>query len=350
MGPGSAWNYGAMVDAIADAGLREDQYRKNPRAGLIMGSGGASTSAIVRAADINREKGSPRRIGPFEVPKTMGSTASATLAVPFGIFGVNFTNSAACSTSALCIRNACLEIMLGYQDLVFAGGSEELDWTLSNAFDAMGAMSSKRNDEPQKASRAYDADRDGFVIAGGGGVLVLEELSHARARQARIYAEIVGLGHTSDGYDMVAPSGEGAERCMRLALDMIPEWNGQVDYVNPHATSTPLGDVIELVAIDNVLDLRAQKSGIIAGTKSLSGHSLGTADAQEAIYTLLAMWGNFIPANANVEKLDPEIVENDALVRSLALQVIEDVEINIALSNSFGFGGTNATLVFRKWH
>lgn len=347
MAMGSAWNFAAMLEAIADSGLEDDQYRHNPRYGIIMGSGGPSTSATVDAADITRKNGSPKRVGPLVVPKTMSSTASATLAVAFNIQGVNNTVSAACATGPLCIRSACLEIMLGYQDVVFAGASEEVTWTLSNAFDALGAMSSNYNDEPARASRAYDKDRDGFVISGGAGVLVLEEYEHAVARGAQIYAEIVGLGHNSDGADMVAPTGEGARRCMQMALKMIPDWDGHVDYINPHATSTPAGDIIELQAIASVLGL-AHDQTKIAGTKCLTGHSLGAAGVHEAIYTLLMMQHGFVSPNINVDNLDPQILDNQDLVDALVFEDAIDHEINLAFSNSFGFGGTNATLVFQK--
>ena len=348
MGMGSAWNYAAMHEAIADAGFNEKDYFNNPRVGIIMGSGGSSTSTIVEAADITREKGSPKRIGPVAVPKTMSSTASATLAVAFGIQGVNNSGTAACATSGVCIRSACMEIQMGHQDVVFAGGSEELHWTLSNAFDAARAMSSKYNDNPATASRAYDADRDGFVIGGGAGVLVLEELEHAKARGATIYAEIVGYGHTSDGDDMVVPSGEGAIRCMRMALDQIPDWDGHMDYVNPHATSTPVGDVKELQAIAAVLGLEHDQTKF-SGTKCLNAHTLGAASVHESIHTLLMMKHNFVSANASVENLDPEILKNQDLVEALVLGESIEHEINIAMSNSFGFGGTNVTLVFRRF-
>jgi 3-oxoacyl-[acyl-carrier-protein] synthase-1 len=302
-----------------------------------MGSGGPSTSTIVAAADITREKGAPKRIGPFAVPKAMSSTASATLATWFKIKGVNYSISSACATSNHCIGNAAELIQWGKQDMVFAGGSEELDWTLSDMFDAMGAMSSKYNATPEKASRAYDADRDGFVIAGGAGVLVLEELEHAKARGAKIYAEIAGYGATSDGDDMVAPSGEGAMRCMRLA---IKDLKGPVDYINPHATSTPIGDVKEIEAIREVFGAKCPP---ISATKSLTGHSLGAAGAQEAIYSLLMMNNGFICESANIDNLDPAMADMN-IVRERR----DNVTLNTVLSNSFGFGGTNASIVFKR--
>jgi 3-oxoacyl-[acyl-carrier-protein] synthase I len=334
MGKGAAWNYIAMQEAIAMAGLEESDV-KNPRTGIIMGSGGPSTRTVVEAADITREKG-PKRIGPLAVPKAMSSTASATLATPFGIKGLNYTISSACATSKHCIGNGCEQIQMGKQDIVFAGGHEDLDWTLSNLFDAMGAMSSDFNATPEKASRAYDRDRDGFVIAGGAGVLVLEELEHAKARGATIYAEVVGYGATSDGYDMVAPSGEGAERCMRLALETV---KGPVDYINPHATSTPVGDAKEMEAIRAVFGDRCPP---ISATKSLTGHSLGATGVQESIYCILMMQNRFLCESANIENLDPAF-DDVPILRARR----DDVNVAIALSNSFGFGGTNATLVFK---
>jgi 3-oxoacyl-[acyl-carrier-protein] synthase-1 len=303
-----------------------------------MGSGGPSTSTIVAAADVTREKGSPKRIGPFAVPKAMSSTASATLATWFKIKGVNYSISSACATSNHCIGNAAELIQWGKQDLVFAGGSEELDWTLSDMFDAMGAMSSGFNDTPEKASRAYDRDRDGFVIAGGAGVLVLEELEHAKARGAKIYAEVAGYGATSDGDDMVAPSGEGAVRCMKLALGTV---KAPIDYINPHATSTPIGDIKEIEAIRDVFG--ADKCPPISATKSLSGHSLGAAGAQEAIYSLLMMNNGFICESANIENLDPAMADMN-IVRARK----DGVALGCVLSNSFGFGGTNASVVFKR--
>jgi len=338
MGRGAAWNYIAMTQVIQDAGLEKNEV-SNPRTGIIMGSGGPSTRAIVEAADITREKG-PRRIGPFAVPKAMSSTNSATLATPFEIKGVNYSISSACATSNHCIGNAYETIQMGKQDIIFAGGGEELDWTLSNLFDAMGAMSTKYNATPQTASRAYDANRDGFVIAGGAGVLVLEELEHAKARGARIYGEIVGYGATSDGYDMVQPSGEGAVRCMKLALSTV---NEPIDYINPHATSTPVGDLREIEAIREVFG-SGDDCPPIAATKSLTGHSLGATGVQEAIYSLLMMNNGFICESAHIEELDPEFADMP-IVRERR----DDVTLNCVLSNSFGFGGTNATLVFQRY-
>lgn len=336
MGKGAAWNYIAMQQAIAQAGLEEADI-KNPRTGIIMGSGGPSTRTVVEAADITREKG-PKRIGPLAVPKAMSSTASATLATPFGIKGVNYTISSACATSKHCIGNAYELIQWGKQDIVFAGGHEDLDWTLSDLFDAMGAMSSDFNATPSVASRAYDAARDGFVIAGGAGVLVLEELEHAKARGASILAEIVGYGATSDGYDMVAPSGEGAERCMRMALETV---RGKVDYLNPHATSTPVGDAREMEAIRAVFG-SGDSAPQISATKSLTGHSLGATGVQESIYCILMMQNRFLCESANIETLDPLFADMPIL-----RQRRDNVDVGVALSNSFGFGGTNATLVFQ---
>jgi 3-oxoacyl-[acyl-carrier-protein] synthase-1 len=336
MGAGAAWNYLAMEQAIRDAGL-EDKDVSNERTGLIMGSGGPSTRAIVQAADTTREKG-PKKVGPFEVPKAMSSTNSATLSTPYHIKGASYSISSACSTSAHCIGNGSEMIQWGKQDIVFAGGGEELDWTLSVLFDAMNAMSSDFNDRPEVASRAYDVNRDGFVIAGGAGVVVLEELEHARARGAKIYAELVGYGATSDGFDMVAPSGEGAARCMRLAMSNL---NGQkIDYINPHATSTQIGDVKEIEAIREVFGENAPP---ISATKSLTGHSLGAAGAHEAIYSLLMMNNGFICESANIETIDPEVAD-----MPIARKRIDNVDLNCVMSNSFGFGGTNATLVFRR--
>ena len=335
---GGAWNHVAMEQAIADAGLEESDIT-NERTGIIMGSGGPSTRTIVEAAEITLKNGSPKRIGPFAVPKAMSSTASATLATWFKIHGVNYSISSACSTSAHCIGNAAEMIQWGKQDIMFAGGAEELDWTLSVLFDAMGAMSSKYNDTPASASRAYDVSRDGFVIAGGAGVLVLEELEHAKARGARIYAELIGYGATSDGYDMVAPSGEGAMRCMRQALATV---SGPVDYINTHGTSTPVGDLKEMQAIREVF---GDKVPYITSTKSLTGHSLGAAGVQESIYSLLMMQGRFIGESAHITELDPEF-EGMPIVRKR----MDDVRIDTVLSNSFGFGGTNATLVFQRYN
>jgi 3-oxoacyl-[acyl-carrier-protein] synthase I len=334
---GGAWNHVAMKQAIADAGLGDDDV-SNERTGIIMGSGGPSTRTIVEAAEITEKNGSPKRIGPFAVPKAMSSTASATLATWFKIHGVNYSISSACSTSAHCIGNAYELIQWGKQDMIFAGGHEDLDWTMSNLFDAMGAMSSKFNDTPTVASRAYDVNRDGFVIAGGAGVLVIEELEHAKARGAKIYAEIVGYGATSDGYDMVAPSGEGAVRCMRQALSTVKT---PVDYINTHGTSTGVGDSKEMAAIREVF---GDNIPHIASTKSLTGHSLGAAGVQESIYSLLMMQAGFIGESAHIEELDPEF-EGMPIVRKR----IDDARIDVALSNSFGFGGTNATLVFQRY-
>jgi 3-oxoacyl-[acyl-carrier-protein] synthase I len=336
MGAGAAWNYLAMEQAIRDAGLEENDV-SNERTGLIMGSGGPSTRAIVQAADTTREKG-PKKVGPFEVPKAMSSTNSATLSTPFHIKGVSYSISSACSTSAHCIGNGSELIQMGKQDIVFAGGGEELDWTLSVLFDAMNAMSSDFNDRPEVASRAYDLNRDGFVIAGGGGVLVLEELEHARARGARIYGELVGYGATSDGFDMVAPSGEGAVRCMRMAMANVRE---QIDYINPHATSTQIGDLKEIEAIREVF---GDKAPPISATKSLTGHSLGAAGAHEAIYSLLMMNNGFICESANIETIDPAFADMPIVRKRM-----DNVDLTCVMSNSFGFGGTNATLVFRRY-
>jgi len=337
MGPGAAYNFLAMQQAIADSGLEEGEV-SNPRTGLIMGSGGPSTSNFFEAHQIVIEKGAPKRMGPFMVTRCMSSTNSACLATPFKIKGVNYSITSACSTSAHCIGNGVEQIQMGKQDIVFAGGGEELDWTLSCLFDAMGAMSSKYNDRPAVASRAYDANRDGFVIAGGAGVLVLEELEHAKARGAKIYGEIVGYGATSDGYDMVAPSGEGAVRCMRQALEGV---GLPVDYINPHATSTPIGDIKEIEAIREVF---GDKCPPISATKSLTGHSLGAAGAQEAIYSLLMMQNGFLCESAHIEELDPDMADMPIL-----RQRQDNVEVNCVLSNSFGFGGTNAALVFKRF-
>ena len=336
MGDAAAYNYIAMQQAIEDSGLTEAQI-SNPRTGLVVGSGGASHANTVAAADILRSKGI-RRIGPYMVPKTMGSTTSANLATAFKIKGVNYSMSSACSTSAHCIGNAMEQIQFGKQDIVFAGGGEELGWQGSVMFDGMGALSSKYNDTPEKASRAYDADRDGFVISGGGGLVVLEELEHAKGRSARIYAELVGYGATSDGYDMVQPSGEGAVRCMRQALQDV---DGRVDYINAHGTSTPVGDMKELEAIIEVFGDDAPK---ISSTKSLTGHALGAAGVNEAIYSILMMQHNFIAASANIDNLDAG-AEGLPIVRALET----DLPLNTVLSNSFGFGGTNACLVFQRY-
>jgi 3-oxoacyl-[acyl-carrier-protein] synthase I len=334
MGEGSGWNYIAMQEAIDDSGLTKDDI-SHPRTGIIMGSGGPSAAAIVAAADTAREKGA-KRVGPFAVPKAMSSTASATLATPFEIKGVNYSISSACATSAHCIGDAYEHISSGKQDVMFAGGSEELDWTLSVLFDAMGAMSSKYNETPERASRAYDKNRDGFVIAGGAGVLVLEEYQRAKKRGAKIYGEVAGYGANSDGYDMVAPSGEGAARCMKLAMKYLDR---PVDYLNTHGTSTPVGDIKEMEAVRAVF---GAKPPLISSTKSLTGHSLGAAGVQEAIYSLLMLNHGFACESANIEELDPAFEDLPILRKR------EDRELNCVLSNSFGFGGTNATLAFTR--
>ena len=334
MGAAAAYGYLAMQQAIIDAGLEENDVSNN-RTGIIMGAGGSSTEDMVETADILREKGL-KRVGPYRVTRTMSSTVSACLATPFRIKGVNYSISSACSTSAHCIGNAVELIQLGKQDILFAGGGEAEHWSLSCMFDAMGALSTKYNDNPGKASRAYDVDRDGFVIAGGGGVLVVEELEHAKARGAKIYAEITGYGATSDGYDMVAPSGEGAVRCMQMA--MATTKSKTIDYINAHGTSTPVGDITEIKA---VREMFGDNIPPINSTKSLTGHSLGAAGVQEAIYSLLMMENNFICESANIETLDP-VLEGVPIVRSRQ----DNVTLNTVMSNSFGFGGTNATLVF----
>jgi 3-oxoacyl-[acyl-carrier-protein] synthase-1 len=336
-GGGTAWNHVAMDQAIRDAGLEPSEI-SNERTGMVMGSGGPSTHAIVEAADKARQSGSSKKVGPFAVPKAMSSTASATLATWFKIKGVNYSISSACATSNHCIGNAYEIIQLDKQDIIFAGGCEELDWTLSVLFDGMGAMSSHFNDRPHRASRAFDKDRDGFVIAGGAGVVVLEELEHAKARGARIYGEIVGYGATSDGFDMVSPSGEGAVRCMKMALARVGE---PVDYINPHATSTPIGDIREIEAIREVF---GDNCPTISATKSLTGHSLGATGVQEAIYSLLMMNNGFIAESANIEEIDPAMAD-----MPIARERLDDVAIDCVMSNSFGFGGTNATLVFQRY-
>jgi 3-oxoacyl-[acyl-carrier-protein] synthase-1 len=336
MGDSAAYNYIAMQEAVEDSGLSEDMV-SNERTGLIAGSGGASTQNVALAVDTLREKGI-RRVGPYMVPRTMSSTNSACLATPFKIRGVNYSISSACSTSAHCIGNASELIQFGKQDIVFAGGGEELHWTLTLMFDAMGALSSKYNDVPETASRPYDATRDGFVIAGGGGMVVLEELEHARARGAKIYAELVGYGATSDGYDMVQPSGEGAVRCMQQAMSTVQE---PIDYINAHGTSTPVGDMRELEAVRSVFGANIPK---INSTKSLSGHSLGAAGVHEAIYSLLMMQEDFLCASANINELDPAGADFP-IIR----ERIDNAGVNVMMSNSFGFGGTNATLVLRRW-
>jgi 3-oxoacyl-[acyl-carrier-protein] synthase-1 len=336
MGNSAAYNYLAMKEAVEDSGLGEELI-SNPRTGLITGSGGASTENVCLAIDLLREKGI-RRVGPYMVPRTMSSTTSACLATPFKIHGVNYSISSACSTSAHCMGNGYELIQFGKQDIIFAGGGEELHWTLTLMFDAMGALSSKYNAAPETASRPYDANRDGFVIAGGGGVVVLEELEHALRRDARIYAELVGYGATSDGYDMVQPSGEGAVRCMQQALSTIEE---PVDYINAHGTSTPVGDMRELEAIRTVFGDKVPR---ITSTKSITGHSLGAAGVHEAIYSLLMMQEDFISPSANISELDPAGADFP-IVRECQT----NAGLNTVMSNSFGFGGTNATLVFRRW-
>ena len=337
MGDGAAYAYVAMKEAIADSGF-DDSVITSDRTGLVMGSGGPSTSAQVLAADTAREKGA-KRIGPYAVPKTMCSTVSANISTAFHMRGLSYSISSACSTSAHCIGNGAELIQWGKQDVVFAGGAEELHWTLTVLFDAMGALSSKFNDQPTRASRPFDVDRDGFVIAGGAGVVVLEELEHAKARGAKIYGEIVGYGATSDGVDMVAPSGEGARRCMQMATAGLG--NTKVDYINAHGTSTPAGDMTEVKAIQEVFGAHSPK---ISSTKSLTGHSQGATGAHEVIYSLIMMNNNFIAASANVDNLDPEA--GDAEIVSTR---IDDAELNCVLSNSFGFGGTNATLAFKRF-
>lgn len=340
MGQGAAYNYLAMEQAIADSGLEESQV-SNERTGMVMGSGGPSTINLFNAHQITLEKGAPKRMGPFMVTRCMSSTNSACLATPFKIKGVNYSITSACSTSAHCIGNGVEQIQMGKQDIVFAGGGEELDWSMSCLFDAMGAMSSKYNDTPEKASRAFDANRDGFVIAGGGGVVVLEELTHAVARGAKIYAEVTGYGATSDGHDMVAPSGEGGERSMKLAISTIGERS--VNYINAHGTSTPAGDVTEVEAVRRVFSDKEQP--IISSTKSLTGHSLGATGVQEAIYSLIMLDKDFVAASANISELDPALKENE-----IATKRIDNASLDTVLSNSFGFGGTNASLAMSKYN
>ncbi len=340
MGDGAAYTFIAMDQAVKDSGLSESDI-SNERTGIIVGSGGPSTKSFFKAHNIVRETGTPKRIGPFGVTKGMSSTVSACLATPFRIKGVNYSITSACSTSAHCIGNGTELIQMGKQDIVFAGGGEELDWTLSCLFDAMGAMSSKYNDTPERASRTYDANRDGFVIAGGGGIVVLEELEHAKARGAKIYAEVTGYGATSDGYDMVAPSGEGGERAMRLALSTLPK-DRRIDYINSHGTSTQVGDVTEVEAIRRVFG--KGRTPPIASTKSLTGHCLGGAGVWEAIFSLIMLNGNFIAASANVETLDPALDPAE-----IVTTMRDNVQLDSVLSNSFGFGGTNATLVMSKY-
>ena len=335
MGNGSAYNYIAMAEAVKDSGLKENDI-SNELTGMVMGSGGPSIENVILASDKTREK-NPKKMGPFIVPRTMASTASATLAVPFKIKGVNYTISSACATSGHCIGNAVELIQFGKQKIVFAGGSDELHWAMTAMFDAMTALSSKYNDTPEKASRPYDKTRDGFVIAGGGGVLVLEELEHAKSRGANIYAEVTGYGATSDGIDMVAPSGEGAVRCMKLALKTS---KNKIDYINTHGTSTPVGDITELKAVKEAFKDKVPK---ISSTKSLSGHPLGAASVHEAIYSLIMMKNNFIAASANVNEMDEE-----AKKFPIVTKVEKNIALNSVMSNSFGFGGTNATLIFEK--
>ena len=340
MGPGAAFNYLSMEQAIKDSGLEEKEV-SNERTGLIVGSGGPSTSNLLKAHLTVIEKGAPKRMGPFMVTRCMSSTNSACLATPFKIKGVNYSITSACSTSAHCIGNGVEQIQMNKQDIIFAGGGEELDWSLSCLFDAMGAMSSKYNDTPEKASRAFDANRDGFVIAGGGGVVVLEELNHALTRGAKIYAEVTGYGATSDGHDMVAPSGEGGERSMRLAMSTIGDRD--INYINAHGTSTPAGDVTEIEAIRRIFGEGLTPP--VSSTKSLTGHSLGATGVQEAIYSILMMKNNFIAASANVENIDPDLNADEiATVRQ------DQVNIDTVLSNSFGFGGTNATIAMSKYN
>ncbi len=340
MGDAAAYNHIAMDQAISDSGLEEKDV-VNPMTGIVMGSGGPSTKTQVEAADITREKGSPKRVGPYAVPKCMSSTTSATIATNFKIKGINYTISSACSTSAHCIGNAAEMIAWGKQDVMFAGGAEELSWTLSALFDAMGAMSSKYNDTPEKASRAYDANRDGFVIAGGGGVIVLEELERAKARGAKIYAELTGYGATSDGDNMVAPSGEGAVRCMQQALSTV---EGTVTYINSHGTSTPVGDMTEAAAIREVFDCPDKDLPYIGSTKSMTGHSLGATGVQETIYGLLMMEHNFVAPSINIETADEALGEIP-----VPRERVDNIEHDTILSNSFGFGGTNCTLAISKY-
>ncbi|WP_300059444.1 beta-ketoacyl-ACP synthase I [uncultured Roseobacter sp.] len=340
MGPGAAYAYIAMEQAIADAGLGEDII-SNPRTGLVAGSGGPSTSAMLSAHEVVKNTGATKRIGPFAVPKCMSSTVSANLSTAFKIKGINYSITSACSTSLHCIGNAAEQIMLGKQDVMFAGGGEELDWTLSCLFDAMGAMSSKYNDTPDKASRAFDENRDGFVISGGGGIVVLEELEHALARGATIYAEVTGYAATSDGHDMVAPSGEGGERAMALALDTLPEGRS-VSYINAHGTSTPAGDQPEMEAVRRAFEGKTQPP--VSSTKSMTGHSQGAAGAQEAIYCLLMLKDDFIAPSINVETLDPAFQASE-----IATELVENAGLDSVMTNSFGFGGTNGSMILSKY-
>ena len=339
MGPGAAYAFLSMEQAIAYAGLEESDI-SNPRTGLVAGSGGPSTSAMLAAHQVVLKSGAPKRIGPFAVPKCMSSTISANLSTAYKIKGINYSITSACSTSLHCIGNAAEQIMLGKQDVMFAGGGEELDWTLSCLFDAMGAMSSKYNDTPERASRAFDRDRDGFVISGGGGIVVLEDLEHAKARGAKIYAEVTGYGATSDGHDMVAPSGEGGERAMRAALSSLKDGR-QVGYINAHGTSTPVGDVGEIEAVRRVFG--EGSTPLVSSTKSMTGHSQGATGAQEAIYCLLMLEHNFIAPSINVENLDPALQPSE-----IATTLVEDANLDTVMTNSFGFGGTNGSMLLSK--
>ncbi len=339
MGPGAAYAFLSMEQAIADAGLEESDI-SNPRTGLVAGSGGPSTSAMLAAHQVVLKSGAPKRIGPFAVPKCMSSTISANLSTAYKIKGINYSITSACSTSLHCIGNAAEQIMLGKQDVMFAGGGEELDWTLSCLFDAMGAMSSKYNDTPERASRAFDRDRDGFVISGGGGIVVLEDLEHAKARGAKIYAEVTGYGATSDGHDMVSPSGEGGERAMRAALSSLQDGR-QVGYINAHGTSTPVGDVGEIEAVRRVFG--EGSTPLVSSTKSMTGHSQGATGAQEAIYCLLMLEHNFIAPSINVENLDPALKPSE-----IATTLVEDANLDTVMTNSFGFGGTNGSMLLSK--
>ena len=341
MGPGAAYAHIAMEQAINDAGLEEREI-SNYRTGLIAGSGGPSTSAMLAAHQVVMKSGAPKRIGPFAVPKCMSSTISANLSTAFKIKGVNYSITSACSTSLHCIGNATEQILLGKQDIMFAGGGEELDWTLSCLFDAMGAMSSKYNDTPEKASRAFDVDRDGFVIGGGGAILVLESLDHAKARGAKIYAEVTGFGATSDGHDMVAPSGEGGERAMRLALETLPK-ERVISYINAHGTSTPVGDVGEIEAVRRVFG--AGSTPLVSSTKSMTGHSQGATGAQEAIYCLLMLKNDFIAPSINIDNLDPELKPFE-----IASSLVNDAKLDTVMTNSFGFGGTNGSMLLSNYN
>lgn len=341
MGPGAAYAHIAMEQAIKDAGLEEREISNN-RTGLVAGSGGPSTSAMLAAHQVVMKSGAPKRIGPFAVPKCMSSTISANLSTAFKIKGVNYSITSACSTSLHCIGNATEQILLGKQDIMFAGGGEELDWTLSCLFDAMGAMSSKYNDTPEKASRAFDVDRDGFVIGGGGAILVLESLDHAKARGAKIYAEVTGFGATSDGHDMVAPSGEGGERAMRLALETLPK-ERVISYINAHGTSTPVGDVGEIEAVRRVFG--AGSTPLVSSTKSMTGHSQGATGAQEAIYCLLMLENDFIAPSINIDNLDPELKPFE-----IASSLVNDAKLDTVMTNSFGFGGTNGSMLLSNYN